>query len=267
MKQQDVSRRRTGFRIGRVIKGGAATLAGALLLSVGLSSSAIAGSPYQIAWTGIGIYPRSGPSMDSAKVGAALPDGATVSIACELEGQAVSNGYNVSAVWERLDNGSYLPNAFIDSKVDGWTPGIPRCDAAPAPAPEPTEQAQTFAGTPIHSGQWLSYELWDHYLWGKGAQVVIAWDYLKNDPALVTWMRQLPADGYGRTYEASVGTNDDLYWALGAFSVARTSELCYVIRDQYDFEPDKPTNLPLQVYNLYRLGGAQPFTTRASGCL
>lgn len=255
--------RRARLRTGRRIASICAVALTTTIASVVTAIPAVAVSQYTIAWTGIGIYPRSGPSMDSAKVATALPDGATVSIACELEGQAVSNGYNVSTVWERLSDGTHLPNAFIDSGVDGWTPGIPRCDAAPTPAPE---QAQTFTGTPIHSGKWLSYELWDRYLWGKGAQVVIAWDYVKASGTLVNWMQQLPV-GQQAVYHSAAWTDGDLYWALGAFTVTRTSEHCYSVADQYDFYPDKPTNLPLAVYDLYRLGGAQSYQVRASGCL
>lgn len=265
--QQRKMRKRPRLRNTQVSRLVMAALVAAFVVSWVVTSAAQADVQYRIAWTGIGIYPRSGPSMDSAKVGAALPDGATVSIACELEGQAVSNGYNISTVWERLSDGSHLPNAFMDTAVDGWTPGVPRCDAPPPVSAQPNESPWNFAGTPIHAGQWLSYMLWDHYLWGRGARAVIAWSYLADDPALVSWMRRLPADGIGQVYTSTPWTDGDIYYALGQFSVARTSDHCYVIKDQYDFHGDKPENWPYFVYDAYQLSGARVFEVRASGCL
>lgn len=93
---------------------------------------AFAGSGFRVAWTGIGIYPRTGPSMASVPASGALPDGAVVSVVCELVGQAVSNGFQVTDIWDRLEDGSWLPNAFLDTGVDGRTPGVPSCDSAPA---------------------------------------------------------------------------------------------------------------------------------------
>jgi hypothetical protein len=126
----------------RVFEGVLAAMLAAFVVSTVGITPAHADSQFQIAWTDIGIYPRAAASMDSAKVGAALPDGATVSIVCEIEGQNVSNGYQTTNVWERLSDGTYLPNAYIATNVVGWTPGVPRCDVAP-PAPV---QPRTYDG-------------------------------------------------------------------------------------------------------------------------
>jgi hypothetical protein len=48
--------------------------------------TAHASATYPIGFTGIGIYPRSAPDMNSSLVGAALADGTPVSIACEAKG-------------------------------------------------------------------------------------------------------------------------------------------------------------------------------------
>lgn len=112
----------------RVVSGGAG-VAMALALGVGFAQSASADSQYEVAWTGIGIYPRSAPSMDADHVGVALSDGASVSITCETTGDSVTSDITTSDIWEKLDDGTYVPNAFVDTGVDGFTPGVPSCDA------------------------------------------------------------------------------------------------------------------------------------------
>jgi len=105
-------------------------------LTIGTAAPAVAVSSFRIAWTHIGIYPRSAPSMSASKVGNALPDGASISVQCELTGTSVTSDVATTTIWERLTNGTYLPNAFVDTGVNGWTPGVPRCDAQnPTPVP------------------------------------------------------------------------------------------------------------------------------------
>lgn len=84
---------------------------------------------YPIAFTEIGIYPRVAPSMDSERNGNALSDGTMVTIECELEGQPVFNGMATISVWAKTPHG-YLPNSFLLTGVDGWTPGVPRCESS-----------------------------------------------------------------------------------------------------------------------------------------
>lgn len=82
----------------------------------------------RISWTRIGIYPRTSPSMAAGHAASALPDGVTVTIACETTGEPVSNGYQTITIWDRLTDGSWLPNAFLDTGTASGTPGVPRCD-------------------------------------------------------------------------------------------------------------------------------------------
>jgi len=98
------------------------------------AAPASANSSFRVAWTRIGIYPRSAPDMASAKVGAALPDGAWIDVVCETTGTTVTSDVATTDIWEKLSNGTYLPNAFVETGANGWTPGVPRCDT-PAPAP------------------------------------------------------------------------------------------------------------------------------------
>jgi hypothetical protein len=108
-----------------------------------VSPAAHADQSFAIRWTGIGIYPRSTPEMlTSNRIGPALPDGARISIACETLGATVTSAVATSSIWEKTREGVYLPNAFVDTGVNGFTPGIPRCDQ-PASAKTPSwTQAQ-----------------------------------------------------------------------------------------------------------------------------
>jgi hypothetical protein len=98
----------------------------------GWTPSAHADAAFRVAFTGVGIYPRSAPSMEAGKVGPALADGAWVSVTCETTGTTVRSAAGSSRIWERLGNGTYIPNVFLETGTDGWTPGVPRCDAPSA---------------------------------------------------------------------------------------------------------------------------------------
>ncbi|WP_157184830.1 DUF2599 domain-containing protein [Nocardia niigatensis] len=120
-------------RVARSLRWARGALVFASAIAIAVAGAAVttptahADAQYPVAWTKIGIYPQSAPSMGSGQVGKALPDGAKVTIVCEGIGQPVSNGDKTIDVWERLDTGAWLPNAFIKTDHDGWTPGIPNC--------------------------------------------------------------------------------------------------------------------------------------------
>ena len=120
----------------RAVQLASASAVVAALVVVG-AGPALADQTFHVAWTGIGIYPRSGPSMDSSRAGAALPDGAAISVNCEQDGQELTSAAGTSTIWERLSNGTWLPNVYVETHVDGWTPGIPRCQQPAPPAPQP----------------------------------------------------------------------------------------------------------------------------------
>ena len=64
--------------------------------------------------------------MDAAKVRAALSDQTPVTVRCEQEAQPVNNGYQTIAIWDQLADGTWLPNAFLDTGTVSWTPGVSR---------------------------------------------------------------------------------------------------------------------------------------------
>lgn len=242
----------------------AAAIAGGLSLTF-VPEAHAESSTYKIAWTGVGLYPRAAPSLDAAIAGEALPDGASVQIKCELTGQPVSNGAWTTSIWEQLTNGQYVPNAHINTGVDGWTPGVPKCDA-PSPT-RVTETPKRYEGIRIAPHD-VSRQLINHYYDGTGDAAVIDWSYFTGDAKLMKTLKKLPnPDGYD-SYNSNPSDDGDIYYALGSFTIARTSEHCFVIKDTYDFAPDKVENVPY-IFNWTdaRLGKAKEFTTYASGCV
>lgn len=242
-----------------------ASIGAAAALSFATAPSAAADITVPVNWTIIGIYPRSAPSMDAPKVGTAVPDGGRVSLACEAVGQPVSNGYQTIAIWDRLDDGTWLPNAFLDTRTDSWTPGVPRCDAAPASAPI-LDRPIRYEGDHLTNmyGPWpLAYALYDHYMWGQGRNVVL-------EPEWVAGISGFRAEVYsldiGQLGVWTPPKDSDLFWAIGSFTVVRETPNCWAIYDHYDFTPDKPSNWPYVVYWSYQIGGAREFDVNASGC-
>ena len=255
-------------------------LAAALLgvaLTIGGISAASADTDFAVVGTDIGIYRRTAPSMDASKVGEALTDGSVVTVSCELPGQLVDNGYAPSDAWMRLSDGTYLPNAFIMTGHDGWTPGLSRCDQgtasppeaapAPAPTPAPAEQPKVYEGQPISDSD-VSTQLIQWYYGGDGAPVVVAWSYFARDQRLMSELRALEFPLGYKTYQSNPADDGDIYYSLGAFTIARTSANCFAIKDSYDFFPNKWANVPYIFSWLDTFfAGAKPFTVQSSGCL
>jgi hypothetical protein len=248
-------------------------LIGSGLSLLPLSSAEADDASYPIAWTDIGIYPREGPSMESGRVGSALSNGTTVSIECETTGQSVDNGFAPTSIWERLSDGTYLPNAFIYTGVDGWTPGIPRCDESEEDATEvavddsPNESPKGYSGLWIANDR-VSTQLINHYYSATGEAVVVDWSYFMQSARLVEALKRLPQpEGFG-TYQSTPWDDGDIYNAAGAFTIARTSEHCYAVKDTYDFAPDKPENY-VYLLNWFDAlqGRAAEFETQSSGCI
>lgn len=138
----------------------AAILVVGTLFAVGAALPAQAATDMQIAFTRIGIYPRAEPSMQSSKVGNAIPDGTTIAVDCEAEGVPTSNASETSAVWERLVDGTWIPNVFVDTGYLGWTPGVPRCNEA-KPVDPPV---QDYSGYGIYDRSAAAGWAYDHAL-------------------------------------------------------------------------------------------------------
>lgn len=237
------------------------------LLVAGGASAANADSSFEIVGTSIGIYPRAEPSMDSAKIGRALVDGENITVACETDGATVDNGYAPSSYWMQLSDGTYLPNAFILTGYDGRTQGLPDCDAPPAETEEAAEGPKDYSGIFVSNDR-VSQQLINHYYDATGEPVVLDWGFIESSDRLLSAMEQLePNLGY-RTYESDPASDGEIYAALGAFTIARTSDHCFAIKDRYDFAPDKLANVPyLLNWVDAQFGVAAEFDVHASGCI
>lgn len=241
-----------------------ATIAAAMLM--GTTSAHASSERFEVAWSHIGIYPRSTPEMlESNRVGGALPDGSWVEVACETRGATVTSDAGTSNVWEKLTDGTYIPNVFVKTGHDGFTPGLPRC-SAPAP-PAKAELRNAITADHFLPNQDVPNSLLNYYFSAAGGTVEVDFAFYSSDARLMTWAKQLKIDGIGKQYLATA-EDGDVYWASGAFSVARTSEHCWAVKDNYDFNPDKPTNIPfIGNWGMQFFGNAKEFTVRSSGCL
>lgn len=274
---------------------------------------------YPVAWTGgSGVQPMSGTSTSTSPDGSVLPDGQVVTVTCETTGQTLTDSANfTSDFWDQLNSGAYIPNVYIDTQVNGPTPGVPACappsagsggstgggngqgggsGGAPTPTAQPvptvaapqttpaaptasatagnsqtTTQCQQPSGTYIanNGGMSVPYALYDHYMWDHGTPVVIAWSFLAQSASFVKKAEGIPV---GQTAEYRDSYNTAMFWALGTFTITRTSESCYAIYDHYDFTPTAaPAKLPFTIFTLpewaYQLSGAKDFDVRAAGQL
>jgi surface antigen len=104
-------------------------------------------SGYHVYGTGReGLLEHRSPDRSSPTTGT-LANGASVNIVCQTQTASVVNG---SAIWDKLDNGSYVSDYFVDTpNVGSFTPSIQRCDVPAAAAQAPP--------APPGSGQYHVY--------------------------------------------------------------------------------------------------------------
>ena len=76
------------------------------------------------------LYERSGPGYSSYAIVGSLREGAAVEIVCQTPGQTVTpNPGTPSDVWDRLTNGAYVTDVYVDTPGvgGGFSSPIPRC--------------------------------------------------------------------------------------------------------------------------------------------
>ena len=259
---------------GRVAHLACRMAAGVAAAAVVLTSVVVAGAgpaeaagtkSVQVSWTVIGIYPRAATAMSSAKVGPALADGAWVTVACETTGETQTNGVgDTNNIWDRLADGTYLPNVYLATGTNSRTPDVPDCNGAASMPTKPNEKPKTVSGDPVGNTGSVAYQLYDHYLWGNGRPVVVDWSYFSSNAGFMSYAKGLKVGASG-TYAPAA--SEDMTWALGHFTVQRTSTNCFFVYDHYDFTPDKIANWPYVVFWGYQLSGAREYDVRASGCV
>jgi murein DD-endopeptidase MepM/ murein hydrolase activator NlpD len=78
---------------------------------------------------------RSGPAQQNAQL-TTLPTGSPVTIACQQPGQPIAGLVRSTNLWDRLPDGTYVSDAYVNRST---TP--PTCTAAPAPSAPPVPPA------------------------------------------------------------------------------------------------------------------------------
>lgn len=73
---------------------------------------------------GVRLNVRRGPGTGYAIV-RVLPEGAKVPIYCQTPGTTVAGPYGTSNIWDNIDNGEYVADAYVNTGTDGYV--RPRC--------------------------------------------------------------------------------------------------------------------------------------------
>ncbi|GAB2890229.1 SH3 domain-containing protein [Streptomyces deserti] len=73
---------------------------------------------------GYRVNVRSGPGTNYTVV-RVLPEGAKVAIYCQTPGTTVTGPYGTTNIWDNIDNGEYVSDAYVNTGSDGYV--RPRC--------------------------------------------------------------------------------------------------------------------------------------------
>ncbi|MFE9098349.1 SH3 domain-containing protein [Streptomyces sp. NPDC007264] len=87
-----------------------------MVLGSPMSASAL--TYYPVA-PGVQLNVRSGPGTDYTVV-TVLPSGAKVPIFCQTTGTTVTGPYGTSNIWDNIDNGEYVSDAYVNTGSDGY---------------------------------------------------------------------------------------------------------------------------------------------------
>jgi uncharacterized protein YraI len=68
---------------------------------------------------GVRLNVRSGPST-SYRVVRVLPEGSKVPIFCQTPGQTITGPYGTSNIWDNIDDGQYVSDAYVNTGSDGY---------------------------------------------------------------------------------------------------------------------------------------------------
>ncbi|MGW0844971.1 SH3 domain-containing protein [Streptomyces sp. NPDC002787] len=73
---------------------------------------------------GVRLNVRSGPSTSYGVV-RVLSGGSRVPIFCQTPGQTITGPYGTTNVWDNIDDGEYISDAYVYTGSDGYV--APRC--------------------------------------------------------------------------------------------------------------------------------------------
>ncbi|MEU3414965.1 SH3 domain-containing protein [Streptomyces sp. NPDC006658] len=89
----------------------------------GLATQAAAVRTYAVA-PGVRLNVRSGPGTQYNLI-RQLPEGVSVPIYCQAPGTTVAGTYGTTNIWDLIDNGEYVSDAYVHTGSDGYI--APRC--------------------------------------------------------------------------------------------------------------------------------------------
>ncbi|MEU9385935.1 SH3 domain-containing protein [Streptomyces sp. NPDC048279] len=68
---------------------------------------------------GVRLNVRSGPGT-GYNITRTLPEGTRVPIFCQTPGTTVTGYYGTSNIWDNIDNGEYVSDAYVHTGSDGY---------------------------------------------------------------------------------------------------------------------------------------------------
>ena len=83
------------------------------------AASATASVRYYSVAPGYRLNVRSGPGTGYTIV-RVLPEGATIPIYCQRPGQSITGPFGTSNIWDNIDNGEYVSDAYVLTGSDGY---------------------------------------------------------------------------------------------------------------------------------------------------
>ncbi|ANP48688.1 uncharacterized protein YraI [Streptomyces griseochromogenes] len=89
-----------------------------MIVSAPATASA-AGLRYYPVAPGVRLNVHMGPGTDYNIV-RLLPEGAQVHIYCQAPGTKVTGTYGTSTIWDNIDNGEYVSDAYVKTGSDGY---------------------------------------------------------------------------------------------------------------------------------------------------
>ncbi|UIX31841.1 SH3 domain-containing protein [Streptomyces sp. GQFP] len=97
--------------------------AGRTELKITTAAAAAAVRYYSVA-PGYRLNVRSGPGT-SYTIVRVLSEGAKIPIYCQRPGESIAGPYGTSNIWDNIDNGQYVSDAYVLTGSDGYV--APRC--------------------------------------------------------------------------------------------------------------------------------------------
>lgn len=68
---------------------------------------------------GVRLNVRNGPGTSYGIV-RVLPEGSRVAIFCQAPGTTVTGPYGTTKIWDNIDNGEYISDAYVQTGSDGY---------------------------------------------------------------------------------------------------------------------------------------------------